>query len=599
MINMRKRIVLGLHGFSSHSSTQMHDAGVCLMDENGVIAAIDEERLSRKKRDGNFPTLAYKAALSRGELSSGDITDVAFVDRRTPWQTYQVWKYAISAFIQTRVQPWGYLRFWTRKMLQFKRVPPQDVKAKKIRFYEHHLCHAASAYYPGPFSDATVVTLDGMGDFSVGGMVAKGTSGRLKVLRRSNGYFSPGHFYMILTEYLGFVPGKHEGKITGLAAYGNPQEAYHTMEKVIRYKDGKLDFVAPLVAKEFFSVIRNSPSKRTKQWYSQEQWEDAERTHQIETLDEKSLIEFRKLWDRYSKEDIAAAGQARFEEVILAYIQDAVKLTGCSNLVVAGGCFANVKLNQKIRELPEISGLYVHPNMSDGGLATGAALLHLNYINENKVYEHKPWNHVYLGPEFSEHTIEEALISSGLKYTKSEEISKDAGDALVEGEVVAWFQGAMEYGPRALGHRSLLAAATDVDLPDRLNQKLGRTEFMPFAPIVLFEYAHEWFEDWSADHVSSRYMTVTYDVIPERRESIPAVVHVDGTARPQVLEKHINPLLHATLSHYYARTGIPLVVNTSFNMHEEPIVCSPFDAIRTFKNGAADVLIIGQYIVRN
>ena len=256
------------------------------MGENGVIAAIDEERLSRKKRDGNFPILAYKAALSRGELSAEDITDVAFVDRRTPWQTYQVWKYAISAFFQTRVQPWGYLRFWTRKMLQFKRVPPQDVKAKKIRFYEHHLCHAASAYYPGPFTDATVVTLDGMGDFSVGGMVAKGTSGRLKVLRRSNGYFSPGHFYMILTEYLGFVPGKHEGKITGLAAYGNPRAAYHTMEEIIRYKDGKLDFIAPLVAKEFFSVICNSPSKRTKQWYSQEQWEDAVRAHQMEIQDE-------------------------------------------------------------------------------------------------------------------------------------------------------------------------------------------------------------------------------------------------------------------------------------------------------------------------
>ncbi len=597
-MSLRNRTILGLHGFSSHSNRQMHDAGVCLIDEKGIIAAIDEERISRKKRDGNFPILAFEAALSKGDLSAEEITDVAFVDRRTPWQTFQVWKYAIAAFFQTRVQPWGYLRYWTRLMLQFKRVPPEGVKAKKIRFYEHHLCHAASAYYPGPFKDATIVTLDGMGDFSIGGMVAKGTSGQLKVLRRSNGYFSPGHFYMILTEYLGFVPGKHEGKITGLAAYGDPQVAYHTMEKIIRYRSGKLDFIAPLVAKEFFSVIRSAPRKRTKQWYSQEQWEEAVRGHQIVPQEEKTLIEFRKLWDGYSKEDIAAAGQARFEDVILTYIKDAVKLTGCSNLVVAGGCFANVKLNQKIRELPEISGLYVHPNMSDGGLAAGAALLHLHAINKNKVYEHKPWNHVYLGPEFSEHTIEEELKSSCLNYSKSEQIPKVAGDALANGEVVAWFQGAMEYGPRALGHRSLLAAATDANLPDRLNQKLGRTEFMPFAPIVLIEHAHEWFKDWAFDHVSSRYMTVTYDVVCERREEIPAVVHVDGTARPQVLEKNINPLLHATLSHYYTRTGIPLVVNTSFNIHEEPIVCSPFDAIRTFKNGVADVLIIGPFIVR-
>ncbi|MGB1992010.1 MAG: carbamoyltransferase [Candidatus Poseidoniaceae archaeon] len=577
----------------------MHDAGVCLMDENGIIAAIDEERISRKKRDGNFPILAFEAALSKGDLTAQEITDVAFVDRRTPWQTFQVWKYTIAAFFQARVRPWRYLWYWTRLMLQFKRVPPKDVKAKKIRFYEHHLCHAASAYYPGPFKDATIVTLDGMGDFSIGGMVAKGASGQLKVLRRSNGYFSPGHFYMILTEYLGFVPGKHEGKITGLAAYGDPKVAYHTMEKIIQYRKGKLDFIAPMVAKEFFSVIRSAPRTRTKQWYSQEQWEEVVCGNEIVPEEENTLIEFRKLWSNYSKEDIAAAGQARFEDVILAYIKDAVKLTGCSDLVVAGGCFANVKLNQKIRELPEISGLYVHPNMSDGGLATGAALLHLHDINKNKMYEHKPWNHVYLGPDFSEHTIEEELKASGLQYSKSNRIPQVAGDALSKGEVVAWFQGAMEYGPRALGHRSLLAAATDAHLPDRLNQKLGRTEFMPFAPIVLVEHARDWFEDWETDHVSSRYMTVTYDVVQDRREFIPAVVHVDGTARPQVLEKDINPLLHATLSHYYAITGIPLVVNTSFNMHEEPIVCSPYDAIQTFKNGAADMLIIGPFVARN
>ena len=596
---MRKRTILGLHGFSSHSDSQMHDAGVCLMDQNGVIAAIDEERITRKKRDGNFPVQALKAALHRGGLSTEDITDVAFVDRRTPWQTYQVWKYAISAFFQTGVRPWGYLRFWIKKMLQFKRVPPKDVKAKRVRFYEHHLCHAASAYYPGPFIDTTIVTLDGMGDFSIGGMVAKGESGQIKVLRRSNGYFSPGHFYMILTEYLGFVPGRHEGKITGLAAYGDPRVAYHTMQEIIRYKSGELDFIAPLVAKEFFSVIRSTPGTRTKQWYSQEQWDEVVRKQKIRHQEEKTLIEFRELWDNYSKEDIAAAGQARFEDIILEHIKDAVKLTGFSNLVVAGGCFANVKLNQKIRELPEVSGLYVHPNMCDGGLAAGAALLHLQAINKNKVYEHNPWKDVYLGPEFSEDDVEKELDSSCLNYSKSEEIPKVAADALANGEVVAWFQGSMEYGPRALGHRSLLAAATDANLPDRLNRKLGRTEFMPFAPIVLIEHAHEWFEDWAFDHVSSRYMTVTYDVVRNRREEVPAVVHVDGTARPQVLERDINPLLHDALSEYYTRTGIPLVVNTSFNMHEEPIVCSPFDAIRTFKNGAADVLIIGPFIVRN
>lgn len=576
---MQDHVILGLHGFSSHSKREMHDAGICIVCNGDVVAAVDEERLSRRKRDGNFPLKALASGLTIAGLRLSDITDVAFVDRRTPWQTLHVWKYAASAFFRTSASPCRYLAFWTRQMLDYRRLPPAGTFPGKVRFYEHHLCHAASAYYPGPWPEATIVTLDGMGDFSVGGMVARGGGGDIRILRRCNGYFSPGHFYMILTQYLGFTPGRHEGKVTGLAAHGNPAKAYRVMQQVIRYRKGKLDFSAPLVAEEFFNVIRGGFGGQAQQ--------------------NAGLKRFRKLWSSFSPEDIAAAGQARFEDVIRDYVRDAVALAGRPNLVVAGGCFANVRLNQKIMELPEVNGVYVHPNMGDGGLSAGAALLHHHKNTTRRGYVQKPWRDVYLGPAYSMTEIEAALRAGEVTFEKVRwaDVAGIAAKNLASGKIVAWFQGRMEYGPRALGNRSILAAADNPDMPARLNRRLGRTEFMPFAPVILDEHAGDWLDGWERNHIASRFMTVTYNINPRKRTLIPAVVHVDGTARPQVLIKQCNPLLHQALTRYYLLAGIPLLINTSFNMHEEPIVCSPADAVESFKRGAGDLLIIGQFAV--
>ena len=596
----RPRVILGLHGFSSHSNRQMHDAGICLLQDGEVIAAIDEERLTREKRDGNFPVKALNAGLNMSGLKASDITDVAFVDKRTPWQTMQVWKYALSSFLRAGVIPCRYLAFWSRQMLDYRRFPPAGTHPDDVQFYEHHLCHAASAYYPGPWPEATIVSLDGMGDFSIGGIVAHGKDGRIKILKRSNGYFSPGHFYMILTEYLGFTPGRHEGKITGLAAYGNPAKAYHTMEKIIRYRKGELDFVAPLVAEKLFNVVRGVPSERTEQSYSQEDWNKTITAKQSDSPRKNTgLKKFRDLWSAFSPEDIAAAGQARFEDVICDYTRDAIALAGCQNLAVAGGCFANVRLNQKIMEMPEIKGVYIHPNMSDGGLSAGAALLHYHQCTAQRKYVHRPWQHIFLGPSYSSDEVEIALRESGLSFKASTELDLAcvAAENLAAGKVIAWFQAQMEYGPRALGNRSLLAGAEDPEMPRRLNGRLGRTEFMPFAPIILDEHADDWLIGWEPDHAASRFMTATYNIKPDKRAMIPAVVHVDGTARPQVLAQEANPALHRVIAQYHLFTGIPLLINTSFNMHEEPIVCTPADAISSYKRGAGDVLIIGSFIV--
>lgn len=599
-LKMPDSVILGLHGFSNHSPREMHDAGICLMVNGKVAAAIDEERLTRVKRDGRFPSNALNAGLKMAGLSKSDITDVAFVDKRTPWQTAQVWKYALSAFFQTGVRPWRYLAFWTRQMLDYRRILPEGINPRRICFYEHHLCHAASAYYPGPWPRATVISLDGMGDFSIGGMTAAGRDGEISVLKRSNGYFSPGHFYMVLTEYLGFVPGLHEGKVTGLAAYGNPATALGAMEQVIRYKKGKLDFVAPLVAEEFFNLIRPEHNERTARWYSGRQ---SEHPGLAENASKNpgggALKKFKELWSPFGREDIAAAGQAQFERVICAYVRDAVKLTGCRNVAVAGGCFANVRLNQRIRELPEVDGVYIHQNMSDGGLSSGAALLHHHRYESRGHYAHKPWCHVYLGPSYSGTEVKDALEKSGLEFSAPKNLFGAVADYLASGKVVAWFQGGMEYGPRALGARSLLAEATNPHLPDILNKRLGRSEFMPFAPVVLCEFAHEWFDGWEKHHVASQFMTATYDVKADKKDTIPAVVHIDGTARPQVLEKSANPALHEVMSEYCRLTGIPVLVNTSFNMHEEPIVCSPADAVNSFRRGAGDVLVMGDFCAFN
>ena len=600
---MKEEVILGIHGFSYGHPRQMHDAGVCIVSEGEVLAAIDEERLTRAKRDGRFPMNAYYAALKEAGIGPDEITGVAFSDRRSFWQTYWVWRYAIGAFFLTGVMPLRYLAWWNHIMVQFSRHPPPDISAKKVNFYEHHRCHAASAYYSSPWEKATVVTLDGMGDFSIGGSVYSGKKGELRLMHRSNGYFSPGHFYMIVTEYLGFIPGRHEGKVTGLAGHGNPEKAYHTMERIISYRKGKLEFVAGPVAEEFFNLIRGKSGTRTRNWYSQDKCLSEETGSQnVPTRHSgENLRFFRSLWKDYSREDIAAAAQKRLEDVVSSYVGDAIKLVRETSLVVAGGTFANVQLNQRLRELSEVSNIYIHPNMSDGGLSLGAAMLMHHNLRESAgiIYTQKPLSHVYLGTGYSESLIEKVLKDTDSKFSKPLNITEVVAEALATNKIVAVFRGRMEYGPRALGNRSILVSATDKNTHNNLNNRLNRSEIMPFAPIIMEDYAHEWLLDWDSTHIASRFMTMTYNMNKELAKRVPATVHVDGTVRPQVVSRNDNPIIYDILRHYNDLVGIPLVINTSFNMHEEPIVCSPQDAIQTFRRGASDIMLMGPFLVES
>jgi carbamoyltransferase len=265
-------------------------------------------------------------------------------------------------------------------------------------------------------------------------------------------------------------------------------------------------------------------------------------------------------------------------------------------LALAGGVFSNVKLNQLILELPEVETIYVHPNMGDGGLATGAAFE--VYSRLNKGFEPQFNQQVYLGTEINRDNALAALEKQGLDYEEPDNLAFAVAQLLADGKVIARADGKMEYGPRALGNRTVMAACNDPTINDWLNKKFARTEFMPFAPVILQEHAKEYFPEWKEDHITARFMTLTYNVSETARKNIPAAVHIDNTARPQVLRREDNPDYYDIIKEYYAITGVPSVINTSFNMHEEPIVRTADEAILAFQSADLDALVLGPFLIR-
>jgi carbamoyltransferase len=301
----------------------------------------------------------------------------------------------------------------------------------------------------------------------------------------------------------------------------------------------------------------------------------------------------------YHREDIAAAAQALLEEHVVQFSRAFVDEIGIPDVVLAGGIFANVKVNQRIAEIDGVDSVFIHPNMGDGGTATGAAMLvwadHLH--EQGKVLEPEKIGNVYYGAGFSESEIQNTLLKYSFNMRRSDNIEADTAELVARKKIVGRFDGRMEYGPRALGNRSILADPTDQTINDWLNDRLKRTEFMPFAPSVLHEAAPKMYRHYSPGEYPSYFMTITFDVEKEWIERAPAVSHVDGTARPQVVTETANPSYYKILKEYEKRTGLPLFVNTSFNMHEEPIVCTPDDALRSLDRGCVDVLSIGPFLV--
>jgi carbamoyltransferase len=423
----------------------------------------------------------------------------------------------------------------------------------KLKRVEHHASHAANAYYKSGFDEALVVTLDGYGS----GLAGSASVGRNGQITRLHGVAYPhslGTFYETVTSALGFKPSRHEGKIVGLAAYGDPTVLGDVLRRRFVQEPGG-----------------------------------------FRILETNNLYFARLLATQFPKIDVAAAYQRVLEEVAAAYVSYYIKATGTRNVVLSGGVVANVKLNQRLKEVDGVEGIFIHPNMGDGGCGTGAALL--EFVGHPELS--KSLNDVYLGPEFSSQTIAEALRKSQLPFVEHSPIEPALAQLLAEGRVVARFDGRMEYGPRALGHRSILYHAKEPAVNQWLNQRLGRTEFMPFAPATLFEHRDACYLRVAGAEHAAQFMTVTFDCTEAMRRDSPAAVHVDGTARPQLVSRAGSPGFHRILTEYHKLTGLPSLINTSFNMHEEPIVCSPDDAIRAFLQGNLDYLAIGNFLVQH
>lgn len=566
--------ILGIHGFSADSNRILHDTGVSLVKDGKIIAAINEERFSRNKNDGAFPWKSLEYICKTYNINPENVDCIAFSDERPLWQLANITKMVLNTYFETGIFLSRYLIESIIRTRELFRQPPDIFHNVPVKFVEHHKAHAASAYFSSPWKDSTVITIDGMGDYCIGGTISKGMDGKIKVLKRTNGFYSPGIFYMIVTDYLGFKPGRHEGKIMGMAAYGNPEVAYDSMRELIRYDRKSLNFYSKPIpdALNKFSLLD----------------------------DEKADLEFfETLWRDYANNDVASAAQKRLEDTVIPFIEDAISLTGIPYLTLAGGIFANVILNKRILELPCVENVYIHPNMGDGGLATGAAF-HEYYHEKSKMkFEGKLLENIYLGPDFSDGIIETELKSNKLEYQAIENIEKEIAEALANKKIIGHFFGKMEYGPRALGNRSIFANPFCKDINDKLNYRLKRTEFMPFAPAIMEEYANDYLLNWTPAQLAARFMTMAYDATSLCNENAPAIVHVDGTTRPQVVRKIDNPRFHSIIDNFYNITGVPLVINTSFNLHEEPIVCHPSDAIKAFNNNAFDVLVLNNYWVEH
>jgi carbamoyltransferase len=548
-----------------------HDASAALVEDGRMLAACGQERIERQKNSGAFPWGAMDAALDAAGKRYRDVDQVVMGSAFTPsWllrrfpdfhhqkkQKNSQFSPLLNAYILYQValhkgKAQGMETRLCKRLLQ-RQLRHRGLERAQVLLMDHHAAHAHSAYLSQSQDEALVFTIDAMGD-GISATVWQGKGGKINRLFAQSGLAAINTYYSRVTEFLGFSANRHEGKITGLAAYASPPP------ELVAHFAKQMRFVGP-------GFSRTNYAKRQHP-------EDA----------------FFRVLNRFRREEIASALQHQLETAVCAMVDHWVKKTGIGQVAVAGGTFANVKLNQRIAQLQSVSSLWVYPNMGDGGLAAGAAMLS-GGVRPQRMET------AYIGPEPGIGEMAGALSRAGLKRTKPRNMALSVAKLLKAGKVVAHFDGPMEWGPRALGNRSLLVRPDDPRINDWLNSRLSRTEFMPFAPIVRAEDAPRFFVGLEKAAESARFMTVCFDCTDVFKQQAAGVVHVDGTARPQVLHQQDNPRLHSILEKFQSLSGLDSLVNTSFNLHEEPIVCTPNDAVRAWREGRLDALSMGPFLV--
>ncbi len=590
--------ILGISAF-------YHDSAAALIQDGEVVAAAQEERFTRKKHDARFPVHAVQYCLEAAGLKQGELDHVVFYEK--PFVKFE-------RLIQNYLglAPRGLRSFqmalplWVREKLFQKNVLTRELDqicpgaklGERLLFAEHHQSHAASAFFPSPFEEAVVLTMDGVGEWTTTS-AALGSGNKLDIIQEIRYPHSLGLLYSAFTYYTGFKVNSGEYKVMGLAPYGSPTYAQTILDNLIDVKrDGSFrlnldyfDYCAGLtMTNQKFADLFGGPAREPEE----------------------------RLTQRHM--DLAASVQAVLEKVVLQLTCSLAAQTGARNLCIAGGVGLNCVANGKVMQAGRFKEIWIQPASGDAGGALGAALAaYFIQCKQPRVTRQRldGMKGAYLGPSFKTPDVEQQLTAAGAKFTVHDDagVLECAAQALVEGKAVGWFQGRMEFGPRALGNRSILGDARSPAMQSLLNLKVKyRESFRPFAPSVLREDLTEWFE-MDAD---SPYMLLVAGVQEQRRlpmtaeqeklfgieklniprSSIPAITHVDYSARVQTVHAETNPRYHALISAFKARTGCPVIVNTSFNVRGEPIVCTPEDAFRCFMGTEIEMLVVENCVLR-
>jgi carbamoyltransferase len=557
------------------------DAGAVLIDKGKIITAVNEERFTRRKNDVGFPFNSIKYVLNNvnpediGAVAIAWISGAALIRRFFPFfedKRRLIWRREIPepsditlrllnlAYFFHNQKPkilWNNLGKTTKFILN-KKLSKVGIKSKKIFFIDHHMCHASSAYYTSGFDPCLIITLDGSGD-GLCGSICIGENGEIERMKEFSANSSLGVFFGAVTFSLGMKYSEDELKVMSLAPYSKPIEI-EELKKIVNIKNGKL-----------YSSFSTKNEFLLSNWI---------RKH---------------ILSKYSKEELAYATQKHLEDCVLEIIKNNIEEFDIHKIALSGGIFSNVILNMKISQLPFVKDMFVFPHFSDGGLAAGAALFLDNKLygghNKNQI------DNIYLGSSFSNQEIlNEIKNHNGVTYEERNDISEYVGELIANENIVLWFQDKMEYGPRALGNRSILSPAWNVKLKDEINLNIKkRPYFQPFAPTILEEDAEKLLENFK---FSNKFMAIACYASEKFRKDIKAVTHIDGTTRPQILGNE-NKKYEKLIKTIKKKTGYGIILNTSFNLHGYPIVCNPKDAIDAFLLSKTKFLAIGNYFVEN
>jgi len=563
-------------------SCYYHDSSAALIKDGVVVAAAQEERFTRKKHDTSFPINSIMYCLKRENITVGNIDYIGFYEKpflkfeRALSQHLEMFPFSLKTFLSS-------MPSWINEKLRVSKMINKNLKYDgDILFIEHHLAHAASSFLLSPFKKAAILTVDGVGEWTTTAYgIGEGNS--IHLIKEIKFPSSIGLLYSTITAYLGFTVNNSEYKVMGLSAYGN-------MNKKTNQYYKKLKSVVD---------IKEDGSYRFDMSYFIYHYKDR--------MPSKKLCKLlggpvRKPESEVTKrhEDIAAALQMLTEEIMTKMLKHVYKATKCGNIVIAGGVGLNSVFNGKILRNTPFKNIWIQPDAGDGGTSIGAALYICHSIlNHERIYHFK---HAFLGPEFSTEEIKLFLDKNSIKYSEfknREELIKTTAKLVFENNVVAWFQGSMEWGPRALGARSILSNACNPEMKEILNLKVKHRErFRPFAPVVCEDDALKYFDCDKPVPEPADFMLMVYPIRKQWQKKIPSVTHVDGSGRLQTIRRSQNPLYYDTVKEFGKMSGIPIMINTSFNVRGEPIVCTPQDAYKCMMGTGIDYLVMDKFLIK-